>query len=102
MGSIMKDAYPEMGKRVHLINAPTWIGYVWKILLTMGFIPERSLKKFKFFSLAEKDKARAALFEVANADQIPQFLGGTKPNAECMPPCGLTDVTRCPMDGSAA
>jgi hypothetical protein len=63
-------------------------GYVWKIVVASGLVPQRSLKKFKFFNINEKEQALAAILEVADAEQVPQYLGGRKPDAECMPPCG--------------
>merc|ERR1711988_1999543 len=76
--SILNDCYPENGVRIHVVNAPAWVGYVWRLIIAMGMVPQRSLKKFRFFSVDEKAEALEAILEVCDRSQVPQYLGGDK------------------------
>jgi len=69
--SIAQDYYPEMLGQMFIINAPTLFSMVWGTI--KKFVDEKTRNKIQILST----KYQAALLELVDPENLPQFLGGT-------------------------
>ena len=83
--SIIKEAaslgppnYPEGTKRVLVVNAPRFIAALWAVISPL--LPARTRQKVSIISARH---STAALDELIAPEELPLFLGGRKPDAEC-------------------
>jgi len=68
--SIGQDYYPEILGTMFIINAPLFFSGVWTIL--KHFIDEKTKKKIHILD----SKYQKELYQFANVDNLPDFLGG--------------------------
>ena len=79
--------YPEIMKRVLIVNAPFAAVMVWRAVSV--FLPEQTRKKVGIFGKGAFEKQ---LLEEIDASELPEQLGGTRtaknavPKAERVPP----------------
>ena len=86
---IYEANYPELLRRVFVINAPK----IFSILYSMAlpFIHERTRSKIQIFSHDSKQWKAALLAEI-DPDQLPAMYGGTMTDPDGNPNC-LTKVS---------
>eukprot|EP00934_Nitzschia_sp_Nitz4_P002919 Nitzschia sp. Nitz4//NODE_202_length_38933_cov_72.610268//22338//25671//NITZ4_additional_000024-RA//-1//CDS//3329531792//2909//frame0 len=73
LASMVSDFFPETLNRMLIINAPGFFAMFWGVI--KKFIDPRTASRIKVYS--NKEKAMAALREVADTSQIPTDYGGT-------------------------
>ena len=71
MAALTSDNYPENMAQLLVVNAPFLFAGVWAVVKT--FLDERTTKKIKIIG----GSFQKSLLEVIDADQLPDFLGGT-------------------------
>ncbi|XP_029656899.2 retinal-binding protein, partial [Octopus sinensis] len=81
LSHILEDNYPEMMKRLFLINAPKLLPMIYK--LAKPLLSENM--KQKIFVLGSDYKE--TLLKYIDAEELPAYLGGTKTDADGNPYC---------------
>nr|CAH0109508.1 unnamed protein product [Daphnia galeata] len=76
--------YPEICRRIFVINAPKLFTVIFNIL--KPFVAQETQAKMKIFSSNRKEWT-AALLEEIDADQLPAFYGGTMVDPDGDPKC---------------
>lgn len=69
--SIAQDYYPEILGKMFIVNSPTLFSIAWKVI--KPWIDERTQKKITI----EGSKFQKKLLELVDAQNLPDFLGGT-------------------------
>ncbi|KAF6022882.1 SEC14L2 [Bugula neritina] len=78
---ILQNNYPEMQKRMFIINAPKVFPILWK--LAQPIISENTKRKMKVLGKNYKEE----LLKYIDEDQLPVFLGGTMTGPNGDPLC---------------
>ena len=83
VSNIGKKAYPQLVDKLAMVNAPSWLAGILKVLKAV--LPKSTLEKIELFSstdsLWESDWAKRRL----KRENMPHFLGGYLPEAELAP-----------------
>jgi hypothetical protein len=79
VASIGPPNYPEVTHKVLIVNAPRVASMAWAIISPL--LPSHTREKVKV--LGSSTSAKKAIFEMIDEDQLPKFLGGSRPDAEC-------------------
>ena len=66
-----QDYYPEIMGQMFIVNAPMLFTGVWAVV--KGFLDERTRQKIKILG----GKYQKELLELVEAENLPDFLGGT-------------------------
>ena len=91
--SIGQANFPEGVQRVFVVNAPRVVAAVWGAIAPL--LPARTRKKV---SINAARQSAAALEEVIAPEELPVFLAGLKPDAEC----AVAHAERVPKGAGAA
>lgn len=83
---ITQDYYPENMFRMFLVNAGTFFGLVWT--LAKGFMDKKMADKVEVLGSNYSKK----LLKYINAEDLPEFLGGTCTCSHCEGGCMWSDV----------
>ncbi|XP_067941657.1 retinal-binding protein-like isoform X2 [Watersipora subatra] len=78
---ILQNNYPEMQKRMFIINSPKLFPILWKI--AQPILSEESKKKIKVLDKNYKEE----LLKYIDEDQLPAYLGGTMTGPDGDPKC---------------
>ncbi|ODN04832.1 SEC14-like protein 2 [Orchesella cincta] len=70
--------YPESIKTVVIVNAPWAFQLMWKLI--RPFLSEQTQSKLSFLG-ANKEKWRETMLNYCEADQFPEYYGGTLPDS---------------------
>lgn len=93
-GTQIFDAnYPELMKRLFIINAPWIVSVGYRILRPL--VNEKTANKVIIYS-HDQEEWKKALLEEIDADQLPACYGGTLTDPDGNPNC----ITKCPMGGT--
>ncbi|XP_046460828.1 SEC14-like protein 2 [Daphnia pulex] len=76
--------YPEIVRRIFVINAPKLFTVIYNIL--KPFVAQETQAKMRIFG-CNKEEWKAALLEEIDADQLPAFYGGTMVDPDGDPKC---------------
>ncbi|GBE59847.1 CRAL TRIO domain containing protein [Babesia ovata] len=80
MSSVTQNYYPEMLGKLLFINASALFSALWQILSPL--LDAKTLSKISVIS--SKTESRQLVFELVDPDQLPIFLGGTRPDEDWM------------------
>jgi hypothetical protein len=80
---IAQDYYPEILGKMFIVNSPTLFSMAWKVI--KPWIDERTQKKITI----EGSKFQKKLLELVDAQNLPDFLGGT---CNCTGGCLSSDL----------
>mmetsp|Transcript_4393 Transcript_4393/g.6335 ORF Transcript_4393/g.6335 Transcript_4393/m.6335 type:complete len:294 (-) Transcript_4393:137-1018(-) len=75
---MMQAFYPQMLGAVLVVDAPSTIGAVWKVMKPL--FPKSVAEKFDFIYPSTKEKDVEPLLKYAAKEDLPKFLGGTREN----------------------
>lgn len=89
-----QDNYPETNGGTLVVNSSFIFVAIFRVV--EAFLDKRTREKIKLFG-ADK-KGRAKLLQHVDADQLPQFLGGTAPDEVLIPSPGKTIPSHSAMD----
>ncbi|SIO73796.1 CRAL/TRIO domain [Babesia microti strain RI] len=78
MAKMSQDYFPEILGKMLFVNASSIFSIIWAIVKPL--LDSKTIKKVTVIS--SKEKSLEALAELADPDQLPQFLGGACPNDE--------------------
>lgn len=81
---IFEDNYPERLHKAFVINAPRYFPLFWKII--RPFLSDLTARKLALFGRDEQAWKKALLDEI-DADQLPQYWGGTQTDPDGNPRC---------------
>ncbi|KAK8755119.1 hypothetical protein V5799_002182 [Amblyomma americanum] len=81
---VFEDNYPERLNKAFVVNAPRYFPIFWKIV--RPFLSELTARKLALFGKDEQAWKKALLQEI-DADQLPQFWGGTQTDPDGNPRC---------------
>ena len=81
VASIGPPHFPEGSSRVLIINAPRILAIIWGAISPL--LPARTRAKVCFHA---EGTTAAALDEIIDAPELPAFLGGVRPDAQCAVP----------------
>lgn len=71
--------YPEGSSRVLIINAPRMFGGAWSLIAPL--LPAQTRAKIRILTARH---TATALAELVEPHELPAFLGGIKPDSECL------------------
>ncbi|ORM41563.1 Phosphatidylinositol/phosphatidylcholine transfer protein SFH2 [Babesia sp. Xinjiang] len=80
MSAVTQNYYPEMLGKLLFINASTFFSALWQILSPL--LDAKTLSKISVIS--SKTESKAIVNELVDADQLPMFLGGIRPDDDWM------------------
>lgn len=81
---VFEDNYPERLNKAFVINAPRYFPIFWKII--RPFLSELTARKLALYGKDEEAWKKALLLEI-DADQLPQYWGGTQTDPDGNPRC---------------
>ncbi|GIX63327.1 phosphatidylinositol/phosphatidylcholine transfer protein [Babesia caballi] len=80
MSSVTQNYYPELLGKLLFINASALFSALWQVLSPL--LDAKTLSKITVIS--SKTESRARVCELVDPDQLPMFLGGTRPDDSWM------------------